>query len=151
MQGSRRFPFNYRVEESLSTKLKAGSPHGGHAAAAEQMRLSGVKCALDELLARHGGAGRSRLSVTYALGLFGVAEDAVSLAGNAAPLLQNCLELLFDCVFSPHMTVISNQLMHSDGTSLTRAPWFEVCKGPAPPPSVSSTRPNPPPHPRFAV
>lgn len=119
--GGGKYFFNYVVEETLRAKQKPGS-------SSEQMRLSDVQCALDALLVKHGGAGRSRLCVTYALGLFGVAEDAASLAGNAAPLLRNCLQLLFDCVFSPHMTVIGTQLVHSDGTSLTRAPWFEVCK-----------------------
>ena len=130
-----KFPFNYRVaDETLSTKLKPGFSKSGHTAAVDHIRLHDVQCALDSLLAKHGGGagGRSRLSVTYALGLFAVAEQALALAGNAAPLLERCLQLLLDCVFSPEMTVISTQIMHSvsysDSTSVTRAPWFEVCK-----------------------
>ncbi len=130
-----KFPFNYRVaDETLSTKLKPGFSKSGHTAAVDHIRLHDVQCALDSLLAKHGGGagGRSRLSVTYALGLFAVAEQALALAGNAAPLLERCLQLLLDCVFSPEMTVISTQMLHSmsysDSTSVTRAPWFEVCK-----------------------
>jgi hypothetical protein len=129
--GARKFPFNYRVvEETLNMKPKmpTGFSKVGYCAAAESVRLHDVQCALDALLAKHGGAGRGRLSVTYALGLFAVAEDAVSLSGNAASLLHRCLELLLDCVFSSEMTVIGTQMMHSDSTSVTRAPWFEVCK-----------------------
>jgi hypothetical protein len=126
---SRKFSFNYRVaDESPSIKHKLGSSHVGHVAATEQVRLYEVQCALDALLARNVGTGRSRLSVTYALGLFAVLEDAVSLAGVVAPLLDRCLELLMDCVFSPEITVIATQMMHSDATSVTRVPWFEVCK-----------------------
>jgi hypothetical protein len=126
---SRKFPFNYRVaDEKFCVKPKLGSAKGGHIAAADEMRLSDVQCALDELLAKHCGTGRSRLSVNYALGLFAVAEAAASLSGKVAPLLESCLKLLVDCVFSPEMTVIGTQLMHSNSTSVTRAPWFEVCK-----------------------
>jgi hypothetical protein len=134
MSGSRKldghkFPFNYRVtDDSLSIKSKLGSSKVGRATGADNIRLHDVQCALDSLLAKHGGAGRSRLSVTYALGLFAVAEDAVSLSGNVAPLLEQCLQLLLDCVFSTEMTVIGTQMMHSGSTSVTRAPWFEVCK-----------------------
>jgi hypothetical protein len=125
----RVFAFNYRVsDESFSVKKKLGSAKGGHGAATEQVRLYDVQCALDALLAKHVGTGRGRLSMTYALGLFAVLEDAVSLAGVVSPLLERCLGLLFDCVFSPEMTVIGTQMMHSDSTSVTRAPWFEVCK-----------------------
>lgn len=125
----RKFPFNYRVaDDGASIKQKLGPSKGGRVGGADNIRLHDVQCALDSLLAKHGGAGRSRLSVTYALGLFAVAEDAVSLSGNAAPLLEQCLQLLLDCVFSTEMTVISTQMMHSGSTSVTRAPWFEVCK-----------------------
>jgi hypothetical protein len=129
--GTRKFSFNYRVVDetlNMKPKLPPGFSKIGYSAASESVRLHDVQCALDALLAKHGGTGRSRLSVTYALGLFSVAEDAVSLSGNAAPLLQRCLELLLDCVFSSEMTVIGTQMMHSDSTSVTRAPWFEVCK-----------------------
>jgi hypothetical protein len=126
---SRKFPFNYRVaDEGLSIKQKLGCAKVGHVAASEQVRLCDLQCALDALLAKNVGTGRARLSVNYALGLFAVVEDAVSLAGVVAPLLDRCLELLLDCVFSPEMTVIGTQMMHSNATSVTRAPWFEVCK-----------------------
>jgi hypothetical protein len=105
----RKFLFNYRVDENIACKSKFGSARAG---LAEQMRLSDIECALDELFAKHGGAGRVRLTVNYALGLFAVAEDAASISGAAAPLLLRCLQLLFDCVFSPEMTVIGTQLVH---------------------------------------
>ena len=125
----RKYSFNYRVDdEILSMKQKTGSAKVGHVAASEQIRLYDVQCALDTLIAKHVGTGRGRLSVTYALGLFAVIEDAVSLSGIVAPLLERCFELLLDCVFSPEMTVIGTQLMHSNTTSMTRAPWFEVCR-----------------------
>ena len=61
---NRKFPFNYRVaDEKFGVKPKLGSAKGGHIAAADEMRLSDVQCALDELLAKHCGTGRSRLYV----------------------------------------------------------------------------------------
>ncbi len=126
---NRKFPFNYRVADGkFCVKPKPSSAKGGHIAAADKIRLSDVQCALDELLAKNCGTGRSRLNVNYALGLFAVVEAAASLSGPVAPLLESCLQLLVDCVFSPEMTVIGTQLMHSASTSVTRAPWFEVCK-----------------------